>query len=105
MMDCFSPTFSRVFCRNIKQVQNRENFNFFLVGFTLFLSSRLFLSGIQTGAVCTSVLTGKHDWSISLVAKCKIKSCLATCVVSVTLPLSSRGARSVTSLTLYDVNK
>ena len=55
--------------------------------------------------VCTSALTGKHDLSINLVAKCKIKSCLATCAISVTLPLSSRGARSVTSLTLYDVNK
>ena len=43
-----------------KNVQNRENFNFLLVGFTLFLSSRLFLSGIQMGVniVCTLLLTG-----------------------------------------------
>ena len=60
MMDCFSPTFSRLLCQNIKNVQNRENFNFLLVGFTLFLSSRLFLSGIQMGVniVCTLLLTG-----------------------------------------------
>ena len=67
----------------------------------------MFLSGIKMGVnkVCTSLLTGKHDWSISLVAKCKIKSCWAPCAISVTLPLSSHGARSVTSLTLYDVSK
>ena len=54
--------------------------------------------------VCTLLLTRNLDWSISLAAKCKIKSSLATCAISVTLPLSPRGARSVTSLTLYDVN-
>ena len=97
MMDRFSPTFPTFF-RNIKKVKNRENFNFLLVGFTLFLSSWLFLSGIQMGVniVCTLLLTRKHDWHISLVAKCKIKSFYATCAISVTLPLSSRGARSVT---------
>ena len=55
--------------------------------------------------VCTSLLAGKHDLSISYVAKCKIKSCLSPCAISVILPLSSCGARSVTSLTLYDVSK
>ena len=61
----------------------------------------MFLVGIYTGVkiVCTSLLIGKHDWSISSVAKCKIKSCLAHCAISVTLSLSSRGARSVTSST------
>ena len=54
---------------------------------------------------CTLFLTENYDLSISLVAKCKIKSCLGTCAIRVALPLSSRGARSVTSLTLYDVNK
>ena len=97
MMDRFSPTFPRFFSEH-KTVKNPENFNFLLVGFTLFLSSWLFLSGIQMGAnkVCTLLLTRNHDWSISLVAKCKIKSFYATCAFSVTLPLSSRGARSVT---------
>ena len=55
--------------------------------------------------VCTLLLTRNLDWRIRLVAKCKIKSSLATCAISVTLPLSSHGARSVTSLTLYDDNK
>ena len=67
----------------------------------------MFLSGIKMGVniVCTSLLAGKHDWSINYVAKYKTKSCLAPCAISVTLPLSSRGARSATSLTLYDVSK
>ena len=55
--------------------------------------------------VCTSLLTGKHKWRISQVAKCKRKTCLAPCAISIALPLSSHGARSVTSLTLYDVSK
>ena len=67
----------------------------------------MFLSGIKMGVnrVCTSLLAGKHNWIISYVVKCKIKSCLAPCAISVTLPLSSHGARSVTSLTLFDVSK
>ena len=67
----------------------------------------MFLSDIKMGAnvVCTLLLTGKHNWSISQVANFKIKSCLAPCAISLTLPLSSCGARSVTSLTLYDVSK
>ena len=101
MMDCFS-----VFCRNTKMTKIVKNLIFTRL-FTLFLSSRVFLSGIQIGVnvVCTLIFTRNHDWSISLVAKCKIKSSLATCAISVTLSLSLRGARSVTSLTLYDVNK
>ena len=67
----------------------------------------MFLFGNEMGKidVCTSLLTGEHDWSISLVAKCRIKSCLSLCEISVTLPLSSRYARSVTSLTLFDVSR
>ena len=67
----------------------------------------MFLSGIKMGVniVCTLLLPGKHPWSISYVAICKINSCLAPCAISVTLPFLSRGARSVTSLTLYDVSK
>ena len=44
----FFSHFSKVFCRNIKsKKKNREKLNFLLVGFTLFLSSRVFLSGIK----------------------------------------------------------
>ena len=67
----------------------------------------MFLSGIKMGVniVCTLLLPGTHDWSFSFVAICKINSCLALYAISVTLPLSSRGSRSVASLTLYDVSK
>ena len=67
----------------------------------------MFLLGIEMGVniVCNFLLPGIHDWSFSYVAICKIKSCLALYAISVTLPLSSLGARSVTSLTLYDVSK
>ena len=67
----------------------------------------MFLSGIRMGVniVFTLLFTGNYDLSISYVAKCKIKSCVAPCAISVTLHLSSRGARSVTSLTLHDVSK
>ena len=65
----------------------------------------MFVSGIKmdVNIVCTFLLTRNYDWSISYVAKSKVKSCLAP--FSVTLPLPSRGARSVTSFTLYDVSK
>ena len=65
------------------------------------------LSGIKMGVnvVCTLFFTRNYDRSISKVAKCKIKSCMAHCAISVTLPFSSRGARLMTSLTLYDVSK
>ena len=46
MMDCFSPTFS-CFCRHIKSPKKHEKLNFLLVGFTLFLSSQVFLLGIS----------------------------------------------------------
>ena len=67
----------------------------------------MFLLGIKLGVniVCTLFFTGNHDRSISKVAKCKIKSCMAHFAISVTLPFSSRGARSMTSLTLFDVSK
>ena len=66
MMDYFLPH-SKVFCRNIKSKKKGENLNYLLVGFTLFPSSPMFLSGIKMGGsiVCTLLLTGKHDWSIS----------------------------------------
>ena len=71
MIDCFSPTFPSFFVRTKKEKKK------LLVGFTLFPSSQVFLLGIQMGVniVCTLLLTGKHDWSISQVAKCKVKSC------------------------------
>ena len=54
----------------------------------------MFVSVIKMGVniVCTLILTGKHDWVISLVAKCEIKYCYDSCTISVILPLSSRGA-------------
>ena len=67
MMDRFSPTFWRFFCQNIKTHWKPEISNFLLVGFTLFLSSWVFLSGIKMGVniVCALLLPGKHSWSIS----------------------------------------
>ena len=67
MMDCFSPTFRRFFVRTLKTLYKTEIFNFLLVGFILFLSSRVFLSGIEIGVniVCTLLLPGTHDWSFS----------------------------------------
>ena len=64
-----------------------------------------FIKKLYDKIFCTYLLTGNHDWSIREAAKCKIKSCLAQCAISVTLPLSSRGARSVVSLMLNDVSK
>ena len=64
MMDCFSPTFSKVFCPSIKsKKKKRENSNFLLVGLTLFLSSRVFYSGIKMGVniVCTLFFTEKPE--------------------------------------------
>ena len=65
------------------------------IGFTTFLSLQEFLSGIEMGVniVCTLLLPGTSDWSFRLVAICKINSCLAVYAISVTLPLSSHGAR------------
>ena len=62
-------------------------------------------SGNKMGVniVFTLFLTG--NWSISYVAKCKVKSCLAPCAISVTLSLLSHGACSVMSFMLYDVSK
>ena len=67
MMDRFSPTFRKVFCRNIKSLKQSAKLNFLFVGFTLFLSLQAFLAGIKMGVniVCTSLLTGNHDWGIS----------------------------------------
>ena len=63
MMDRFSPTFRRFFVSEHKKSRKREKLNFLLVGFKLFLSSRVFLAGIKMGVniVCTSLLTEKHD--------------------------------------------
>ena len=75
MTDCFSPTF-RGFCPNNKNPKKRKNLNFVLVGLKLFSRSRLVSSGIKMGVnvVCTLLLTGKHDWSISKFQNGK-KSC------------------------------
>ena len=42
----FFSHFSNVFCRNIKKCKKRENFNFLLLRFTLFLSSRVLLKRV-----------------------------------------------------------
>ena len=55
--------------------------------------------------VCTSLLTKKKQLEHYLSCEMQIKSCLAPCAISVTLPLSSHGARLVTSSTLYDISK
>ena len=67
----------------------------------------MFLSDMKMGVniVFTLLFAGKYDWSINLVVKCKTKSCKAICAVSVTLPISSRDASLVTSLTFNDVSK
>ena len=101
MIDCFSPTFPGFLLK--QKVQNRENFNFFTCWIYIISEFTTVFIG-YSNIVCTLLSTGNYDWSISLVVKCKIKSCLATYAISVTLPLSSC-ARSVTSLMLYDVNK
>ena len=69
MTDCFSPTFLKVFCPNIKSPKKRENSNCLVIPFGLisFLSSQVFLSGIEIGVNidCTLFFTGNHDWSIT----------------------------------------
>ena len=67
MMDRFSPTFSKFFCPDVKSPKKLENSNFLHVRLTLFLSSRVFLSGIKMGVnvVCTLFFTGNHNISIS----------------------------------------
>ena len=66
MMDCFLPLFQG-FLSEHKKSKKHEKLNFLLVGFTLFLSSRVFLSGFKMDGnlICTSLMTGKQDWSIS----------------------------------------
>ena len=67
-MDCFLPLFQGFLSEYRKKKKKHENFNFLLVGFTLFRSLLVvFLLGINMGGnlVCTLLLTGKHDWSIS----------------------------------------
>ena len=63
----FFSHFSKGFCQNIKTPRKPEISNFLLVGFRLFLSSRVSLSDIKMGVniVCTLLLPGKHHWSIS----------------------------------------
>ena len=95
----FLSHFSKVFCQNIKNVLNTWKFSLF----TRWIYINFKLTSVFLGyqIVCTSLLTGKHDWRISLVVKCKIKSCFAPCAIGVTLLLLSCGALSVTSLMLY----
>ena len=45
MMDFFLPLFQVFFLAEHKVPKKREKLNFLLIGFTLFLSSRVFLSG------------------------------------------------------------
>ena len=47
MMDCFSPTFPSFLSEHKKP--KHEKMNLLLVGFTLFQSSQMFLSGIKMG--------------------------------------------------------
>ena len=67
MMDCFSPTFLKVFCPSIKRPKKRENSNFLLIGLTLFLSLLVYLLGIEMGVnvVCNLLLPETHDSSFS----------------------------------------
>ena len=66
MMDCFLPLF-KGFCQNIKTKKKNENLNFLLVGFTTFLSSRVFLLCIEMSVniVFTLLLPGTHDSTLS----------------------------------------
>ena len=50
MMDCFSPTFSKVLSEH-KKSKKRDILIFYSFGLTLFLSSRVFLSGIKMGVI------------------------------------------------------
>ena len=52
-----------------------------------------------------NIATGKHNWSISLDAKCKKASYWAPYDFGVTLPKLSNDVSLVTSLTFSDVNK
>ena len=58
----FLPLFQGFLSEHKKSKQ--EKMNFLLVGFILFLSSRVLLAGIKMGinVVCTSLLAGKHNW-------------------------------------------
>ena len=79
----------------------------------LFHLRKEYLSGEFKMKLIIRFLTGRWRPSAFLIAKIhilsiniiKIKPCLALYAISFTLPLSSRGARSVTSLLLYDVSK
>ena len=61
MMDCFSPTFSKIFWLEHKKSIKRENFNFLLN----FWAHECFLSEMKKGVniVFTLLLTGKPNWS------------------------------------------
>ena len=76
MIDCFSLTFPRFFVVT-KSPKNVKILNFYSLDLHFLLNSQVFLFGIEMGVniVCTLLLTGKHNWDITLVAKCKIKSC------------------------------
>ena len=48
MMNCFLPLFEGLFSEH-KNLRKNENLNFLPIGFTTFLSLRVFLSGIDMG--------------------------------------------------------
>ena len=60
MMNCFSPTFPSFFCLNIKSPKHVNFFYFLLVGFTLFLSSRVFY-----WVHCASLMTSLTLFDVS----------------------------------------
>ena len=53
--------------------------------------------------VCTMLLTGKHDWSISKVAICKIKSCLAHFLHELTAYFTWAKVGETLILTMLDI--
>ena len=63
-MDCFLPLFQAFFLSEHKKAIKRENFNFLLIGFTLILSSLVFLLGMIMGVhiVCDLGI----DWKTQL---------------------------------------
>ena len=67
MVDCFSPTVPSFFLSERKKSKKRENINFLLVRFKFFSEFTSVFWGIKmdVNIVCTLLLTGKHDLSIS----------------------------------------
>ena len=64
-MDCFAPTFQVFFLSEHKKSENVNFFNF-LLGFSLFPSSRVFLSSMTIGV--------KHLVIDGLLVSCKMQN-------------------------------